>query len=150
VDDFWGFYSSHLQCLSLVSRCRFVLVFRVQVRRNRWLLFYLLYSFVPTKQTVNKQKEKELTFSTLLQRYIDKFIVLLCICLVISCKVAPLNILCTMWSGVISISTVDENENKYRRPPTDLCIFISKFVHPAGPPFASRASLSLFCSKYTT
>jgi hypothetical protein len=36
---------------------------------------------------------------------------------------------------------------KYRRPPTDLCIFISKFVHPAGPPFASRISLSPRCIK---
>jgi hypothetical protein len=34
---------------------------------------------------------------------------------------------------------------KYRRPPTDLCIFISKFIHPAGPPFASRVSLPPFC-----
>jgi hypothetical protein len=29
-------------------------------------------------------------------------------------------------------------EIKYRRPPTDVRVFISKLVHPAGPPFASR------------
>jgi hypothetical protein len=29
---------------------------------------------------------------------------------------------------------------KYWRPSSDLCIFIWKFVHPAGPPFASRVS----------
>jgi MFS-type transporter involved in bile tolerance (Atg22 family) len=39
---------------------------------------------------------------------------------------------------------------KYRLPSTDLCIFISKFVHSAGPPFASRASLPPFCIKHTT
>jgi hypothetical protein len=37
---------------------------------------------------------------------------------------------------------------KYRRPSTDLCIFISKFVYPAVPPFASRASLSPFCIRH--
>jgi hypothetical protein len=52
------------------------------------LLFDLLYSIVPTKI---KQKERELLLSTLLKRWIDKFIVLLCIFLVMSCKVAPPN-----------------------------------------------------------
>jgi hypothetical protein len=40
---------------------------------------------------------------------------------------------------------------KYRRRSTDLCIFLLKVVHPAGPPFASRAtSLPPFCIKHTT
>jgi hypothetical protein len=54
------------------------------------LLFDLLYSFVPTIK--KKQKERELLLSTLLKRWVDKFIVL-CIFLVMSCRVAPLNCL---------------------------------------------------------
>jgi hypothetical protein len=54
------------------------------------LLFYLLYSFVPKKKT--KKKGNSYILSTLLKRWIDKFIVL-CIFIVMSCKVAPLNCL---------------------------------------------------------
>jgi hypothetical protein len=63
------------------------------------LLFCLLYSFVPTKKTKTKKKERELFLSTLRKRSVDKFIVSLCIFLVMSCKIA--------------ISTVDENENVF-------------------------------------
>jgi hypothetical protein len=52
------------------------------------LLFYLLYSFLPTKKK-KKKKERELLLSTLIEKSVDKFIVLLCIFLVMSCKVAP-------------------------------------------------------------
>jgi hypothetical protein len=58
-----------------------------------------------------------------------------------------------------SNTAVNENENvfipifvqmKYRRPSTDLCIFLSKFAQSAGPPFASRASLPPFSIKHRT
>jgi hypothetical protein len=61
VDDFWGFYSSHLQCLLVITNNITITCFTVPLcscisssGSEEALLFYLLYSFVPTKQTKRK------------------------------------------------------------------------------------------------
>jgi hypothetical protein len=95
VDDFWGFYYPIYSAYA-----RYIIYFTVPLcscitglGSEQPLLFCLLYSFVPTKKKKNKKqkKERELFLSTLRKGSVDKFIVSLCIFLVMSCKIAPPN-----------------------------------------------------------